>query len=71
MLMDAIGFNMAQNLQAKLPSTDTIRVYDINEESVKRFTNETKALSSGAQVEVAAGVRDASENSVSSPFLLE
>jgi len=58
-----MGFNMARNLQAKLPSTDTLRVYDINEESVKRFTNETKALSSGAQVEAAAGVREASENS--------
>merc|ERR1711964_437659 len=37
-----MGYNMARNLQAKLPSTDTIRVYDINAESVDRFANDTK-----------------------------
>jgi 3-hydroxyisobutyrate dehydrogenase len=56
---------MARNLQAKLPSSDTLRVFDINAESVERFANETKALSSGAAVEVATNSRDAAENSVS------
>lgn len=56
---------MARNLQAKLPSSDTIRIFDINSEIVKRFSDETKALSSGAAVEVADSVRGASEDSVS------
>ena len=58
---------MARNLQAKLPSSDTIRIYDINSESMKRFADETKALSTGAAVEVASSVREAAEDSVSIP----
>ncbi len=58
---------MARNLQAKLPSSDTVRVYDINPDSVQRFVNETKALSSGAAVQVAGSVREAAEDSVSDP----
>lgn len=58
-----MGYNMARNLQAKLPSSDTIRIYDINPDSVKRFADETKALSSGAAVEVASNVREAAEDS--------
>jgi hypothetical protein len=63
---------MARNLQAKLPSSDTIRIYDINVESMKRFADETKALSRGAAVEVVSSVREASKDSVSFPknFLL-
>ena len=56
---------MARNLQAKLPSSDTIRVFDINAESVQRFANETKALGNGAAVKIAANVREAAEDSVS------
>lgn len=59
------GYNMARNLQAKLPSTDTIRVYDINAESVERFVQDTKSLSSGAAVKTASCVREAAEDSVS------
>ncbi|KAG0652445.1 3-hydroxyisobutyrate [Hyphodiscus hymeniophilus] len=58
-----MGYNMARNLQAKLPSSDTIRIYDINSESTKRFADETKALSSGAAVEIASSVREAAEDS--------
>ncbi|KAF4632269.1 hypothetical protein G7Y89_g5857 [Cudoniella acicularis] len=58
-----MGYNMARNLQAKLPSSDTLRIYDINSASVERFANETKALSSGAAVQIAASVREAAENS--------
>ena len=60
---------MARNLQAKLPSSDTLRIYDINPDSVKRFAEETKALSSGAAVEVASNVREAAEDSVGSRLL--
>jgi len=58
-----MGYNMAKNLQAKLPSTDTLRVYDINTESVERFAKETQALGSGATVETASSVREAAEDS--------
>jgi 3-hydroxyisobutyrate dehydrogenase len=58
---------MARNLQAKLPSSDTLRIYDINPDSTKRFADETKALSSGAAVEVASNVREAAEDSVGCP----
>ena len=58
---------MAKNLQAKLPSSDTLRIYDINTESLKKFANDTKSLSSGATVEIAATIREAAEHSVSSP----
>lgn len=61
---------MARNLQAKLPSTDTIRVYDINDAAVERFTKDTKALGTGAAVEAASNIREAAENSVSSIFFL-
>jgi len=64
-LLTVIGYNMARNLQAKLPSTDTLRLYDINPDSIQRFANETKALSGGAAVEVASNVREAAEDSVS------
>jgi len=54
---------MARNLQAKLPSSDTLRVYDINASSIEKFANDTKALGSGASVQVAATVREAAEDS--------
>ncbi|KAK2624484.1 hypothetical protein QTJ16_006434 [Diplocarpon rosae] len=58
-----MGYNMARNLQAKLPSSDTIRVFDVNAQSVERFANDTKALSTGASVEVATNAREAAEDS--------
>jgi ornithine cyclodeaminase/alanine dehydrogenase-like protein (mu-crystallin family) len=56
---------MAKNLQAKLPPSDTLRIYDINTESVNRFASEVKASSGGAAVQVASNVHEAAENSVS------
>jgi len=58
-----MGYNMARNLQAKLPSSDTLRVFDINSESIKKFASETKALGNGAAVEIAVDARDAAEDS--------
>ena len=55
---------MARNLQAKLPASDTLRVYDINSESVSRFAQETKGLGNGAAVTIASNVREAAEDSV-------
>lgn len=60
-----IGYNMARNVQAKLPSSDTIRVFDINADSVQKFANETKALGSGAAVKIAVSAREAAEDAVS------
>lgn len=59
---------MARNLQAKLPASDTLRVYDINAEMVKKFEQETKGLGNGAAVAIASDVRDAAENSVRDEF---
>lgn len=56
---------MARNLQAKLPSSDTLRVFDINAESIQKFANETKALGNGAAVEIATNARETAEDSVS------
>lgn len=61
---------MARNLQAKLPSSDTLRVFDINTESIHKFVNETKALGSGAAVTIAANAREAAEDSVSFLWIL-
>jgi 3-hydroxyisobutyrate dehydrogenase len=58
---------MARNLQANLPSSDTIRIFDINSESTRKFANETEPSSGGAAVEIASSVREAAENSVSVP----
>ena len=58
---------MARNLQAKLPPSDTLRVFDINAESIQKFAEETKALGNGAAVTIAASVREAAEDSVSFP----
>lgn len=55
---------MARNLQAKLPASDTLRVYDINTEMVEKFAQETKGLGNGAAVTIAKDVRDAAEDSV-------
>jgi hypothetical protein len=62
-----VGYNMALNLQSKLPSSDTIIVYDINTDSVTRFAAEVKS-SSGAKVEVATSPAEAAEGSVSYVF---
>ncbi|KAI9052889.1 hypothetical protein LZ554_003161 [Drepanopeziza brunnea f. sp. 'monogermtubi'] len=65
-----MGYNMAWNLQAKLPPSDTLRVYDVNTESVEKFANDTKALSGGASVHVAANAREAAEHSATTITVL-
>lgn len=58
-----MGYQMAKNLQAKLPSTDTIRIHDINKGATKKFAEEIQASSGGATVQIAASVREAAEDS--------
>jgi ornithine cyclodeaminase/alanine dehydrogenase-like protein (mu-crystallin family) len=60
-----IGYNMAKNLQAKLQPSDTIRIYDINTESLNKFASEAKANAGGAAVQIVSNVHEAAENSVS------
>jgi hypothetical protein len=56
---------MAKNQQANLPASDTLRVFDINKDSVNRFIDET-SLGTGAVVKSASSVREAAEDSVCS-----
>jgi hypothetical protein len=56
---------MARNLQAKLPASDSLRVYDINSDSTTKFTKEMKGLGNRAVVTIASTARDAAEDSVS------
>lgn len=57
-----MGYNMAKNLQKKLPSTDTLLIQDINSEATKRFVAEV-ADSGGAAVKIAASPAEASDGS--------
>lgn len=58
-----MGYNMAKNLQSKLTPSDTLRVFDINAESVKRFKEETSSTGTGAAVQAASSAREAAEGS--------
>lgn len=58
------GYQMAKNLQAKLPANDTINIHDIDENISKRFAQEV-AGTKGAAVKIANCVREATEPSVS------
>jgi hypothetical protein len=69
-LIGGTGYNMAKNLQKKLPPTDTLLVQDINAEATKRFAAEV-AGSGGAQVKIAASPVEAADGSVSSPDFLD
>ena len=50
---------MAANLRTKLPSSDTLVIYDINDTATSSFTKEHKG------VEVAQSVREIAEKAVS------
>lgn len=66
---------MARNLRAKIPSSDTLIIRDVNQDAMTRFIEESRevARSSGAgaevgQVEIAENAREVAEKSVSTPF---
>ncbi|KAL2025771.1 hypothetical protein VTO58DRAFT_102954, partial [Aureobasidium pullulans] len=52
-----MGYRMAQNLRAKLPSSDKLIIHDVNSEATSRFAKEN------SNVEVAEDVRDVAEKS--------
>lgn len=65
---------MARNLRAKIPSTDTLIVRDVNEEAAKRFVAEAQETARNAgvspdenQVQIAGDARELAEKSVSRP----
>jgi hypothetical protein len=54
---------MARNLRANIPASDTLVVYDVNEQAVRKFADEAKTASVGP-VEVADSARTLAEKSV-------
>ncbi|KAL9128681.1 MAG: hypothetical protein Q9217_002674 [Psora testacea] len=64
------GYPMAKNLQAKLPPTDTLVIYDKNTETTSQFVQEVGVAAStaaveekGVNVEIASSVRNVAEKS--------
>lgn len=56
---------MAKNLQAKLSTRDTLRVYDIHTPAMKQFADEaTTQRIGGAAIELAKTARDAANSAV-------
>lgn len=59
-----MGYQMAKNLQSKLPPRDSVRIYDINKDAVRRLADEMKtSQAGGAVVEVAESVNEAAKDS--------
>ena len=62
---------MARNLQAKLPPTDTIRLFDINKDAMEKLEHEmSTSQAGGANVELAQTVVEASKDAVRCHFLV-
>ena len=56
---------MAQNLRAKIPSGDTLVIYDRNTEAATKFMQEVGGTANGEGIEVASSPRQVAEKSVS------
>ena len=58
---------MASNLRKKLPSSDTLIVYDQNSEVIRKFEEEAASAgqNTGASIEAVNSPRAAAEHSVS------
>lgn len=57
---------MARNLRAKIPKSDTLVIYDVNEEVMQKFAGEAKAAGDGiGAVEIAGSARTVAETAVS------
>jgi len=55
---------MARNLQAKLPPTDNIRLFDINTAAAERLAQEMTAQAGGARAHVSESAASASQHAV-------
>ncbi|KAI0132428.1 NAD binding domain of 6-phosphogluconate dehydrogenase-domain-containing protein [Xylariales sp. AK1849] len=59
-----MGYQMAKNLQSSLPPSDSISIFDLNKEAVKRLAEEMKATQAGgALIEIAQSVNEAARES--------
>ncbi|KAF3065293.1 putative 3-hydroxyisobutyrate dehydrogenase, mitochondrial [Daldinia childiae] len=59
-----MGYQMAKNLQAKLSPSDSVRLFDINGDAVKRLAEEMRtSQTDGAVVELAHDVNDVAKES--------
>ncbi|KAI1447791.1 putative 3-hydroxyisobutyrate dehydrogenase G6G8.5 [Annulohypoxylon stygium] len=59
-----MGYQMAKNLQSNLSSNDSIRLFDINKDAMKRLADEMKASQTGgAAVDLAQNANDAAKDS--------
>ncbi|KAI0117018.1 putative 3-hydroxyisobutyrate dehydrogenase G6G8.5 [Daldinia grandis] len=59
-----MGYQMAKNLQAKLPPSDSVKLFDINSDAVKRLAEEMRtSQTGGATVELAHDANDAAKES--------
>ncbi|KAI1079155.1 putative 3-hydroxyisobutyrate dehydrogenase G6G8.5 [Whalleya microplaca] len=57
-----MGFQMAKNLQSKLSPSDSIRLFDINNDAMRRLAEEIRtSQAGGAVVELARNVHDAAK----------
>ncbi|KAK6363796.1 hypothetical protein TWF730_001208 [Orbilia blumenaviensis] len=55
-----MGYPMARNLRAKVPATDSITVYDVNESATRQFAEEASSAGAGTRVTVAKSLQDVS-----------
>ncbi|KAL8653040.1 MAG: hypothetical protein Q9210_002328, partial [Variospora velana] len=61
-----MGFPMAQNLRAKIPGSDTLVIFDQDQEAIRKFVEELGTAATGAKgtgVEIANCSRDVAEKS--------
>lgn len=59
------GYQMAKNLQAKLPPSDRLSLFDINRDTVQKLAGEMQAANAaGASVALASSAPDASKDAV-------
>ncbi|KAJ5811329.1 hypothetical protein N7474_007630 [Penicillium riverlandense] len=61
-----MGYNMAKNLRAKIPASDTLIVRDVNDETAARFAAEAEEAAGGSgegKVEIADNAREVAEKS--------
>ena len=62
---------MAKNLQSKLSPSDSIRIFDVNKESMERLAREMlSSKAGGAAVHLAESAADSAKHAVCRPCLL-
>lgn len=60
-----MGYQMARNLQSKLPPSDTVRLFDINKDAMEKLAQEVRASKAGgAAVHLAETAADAAQHAV-------